>query len=165
MKRVIIKKHIILAIILMTCFGCGLFKKEAPPPPMPAPTPEPTHVYLKLETAGNINPNIAGRASPLVVRIYHLKSYAAFKSADFNELYKKDQEVLGNDLVDKKELHLKPNEKLTFFYEGIEDVGAIGVMAAFRYYEQSQWKAAATVRKGKTTIIDVLISDTTVSIK
>ena len=146
-----IKYGSILVVALMIS-ACGLFGKDTPPPAL-----EPTRVVLEFETAGDINPNIAGRASPLVVRIYHLTSYSAFRDADFNSLFEKDSEVLGRDLVDKKEIYLKPNEKRTVYFEASDAIHTVGVMAAFRYYHQGQWKAAATVQKNKTNVIYVFI--------
>ena len=150
----------ILAVVLMMICACGLFGKDEPPP-----VPEPTRVVLEFEAAGDINPNIARRASPLVVRIYHLTSYSVFRDADFNSLFEKDSEVLGRDLVDKKEIYLKPNEKRTIYFEASDAVRTVGVMAAFRYYHQGQWKAAATVQKNKTNVIYVFIKGDNVQMK
>lgn len=150
----------ILLVVLMMISSCGLFGKDEPPPVL-----DPTRVVLEFETAGDINPNIAGRASPVVVRIYHLKSYSAFRDADFNSLFEKDGEVLGSDLLDKKEIYLKANEKRTVFFEASDAIHTIGVMAAFRYYHQGQWKAAATVQKNKTNVIYVFIKGDNVQMK
>jgi type VI secretion system protein VasD len=150
----------ILVVFLMMISACGLFGKDEPPPVL-----EPTRVVLEFETAGDINPNIAGRASPLVVRIYHLTSYSVFRDADFNSLFEKDSEVLGSDLVDKKEIYLKPNEKRTVYFEASEAIHTVGVMAAFRYYHQGQWKAAATVQKNKTNVIYVFIKGDNIQMK
>jgi type VI secretion system protein VasD len=150
----------ILVVAVMMINACSLFGKD-----QPAPVLEPTRVVLEFETAGDINPNIAGRASPLVVRIYHLNAYSAFRDADFNTLFEKDSEVLGRDLVDKKEIYLKPNEKRTVFFEASDTIHTVGVMAAFRYYHQGRWKAAATVQKNKTNVIYVFIKGTNVQMK
>lgn len=149
-----------LTIVLMVIWGCGLFKKDKP-----KPLPEPTRVVLEFETAGDINPNIAGRASPLVVRIYRLKSYSAFKDADFISLFEKDSDVLGKDLVDKEEIHLKPNEKRTVYFEAPDAIRTVGILAAFRYYDRGQWKAAAGIQQNKTNVFNVRIKGTSVQLK
>jgi type VI secretion system protein VasD len=155
-----IKYGSILAVVLIMISACGLFGKDEPPPAL-----EPTRIVLELEAAGDINPNIAGRASPLVLRIYHLMSYSVFRDADFNSLFEKDSEVLGRDLVDKKEIYLKPNEKRTVYFEASDAIRTVGVMAAFRYYHQGQWKAATTVQRNKTNVIYVFIKGTNVQMK
>jgi type VI secretion system protein VasD len=155
-----LRNGFILAVVLMMISACGLFGKDEPPPVL-----EPTRIVLEFEAAGDINPNIAGRASPLVVRIYHLMSYSLFRDTDFNSLFERDSEVLGRDLVDKKEIYLKPNEKRTVYFEAPDAIHTVGVMAAFRYFHQGQWKAAATVQKNKTNVIYVFIKGTNVQMK
>jgi type VI secretion system protein VasD len=147
-------------VVLMMICGCGLFGKDKPEPP-----PEPTRVVLEFETAGDINPNIAGRASPLVVRIYHLKSYSAFKDADFISLFEKESDALGGDLINKQEIYLKPNEKRTIYFEAPDAIRTVGILAAFRYYHTGRWKAAASIHRNKTNVFSVRIRGTSVELK
>ncbi len=115
---------------------------------------EPTRVVLEFEAAGDINPNGEGRASPLGVRIYQLKSYSVFEKADFFSLYDNDEQVLGGELVKKQEILLKPNEKRTVFFETEDDTQTIGLLGRFHgLRKQPQWKAAAGVQANKTTVI------------
>jgi type VI secretion system protein VasD len=154
------KKGLVLICVMLMVTACGLFGKDKPPPP-----PEPTRVVLEFEAAGDINPNADGRASPLVLRIYRLKSYSDFEDADFFSLYEKDDEVLGGELINKEEITLKPNEKRTVFFEASDDIRTIGLLGVFRDYEQGQWKAAAGVQQNKTNIINVFVSGTRLMIK
>jgi type VI secretion system protein VasD len=149
---------LICCLVLLFC-SCGK-KVVAPPPP-----PEPTRVVLLFEAAGDINPNIARRASPLVVRIYRLKSYQVFEDADFISLYESDANVLGEELVQKQEIFLKPNEKYTMYFEPSDEVETIGVLAAFRYYEQGRWKVATRIQSNKTNVIRIFINGTNIQIK
>jgi type VI secretion system protein VasD len=155
-----IKKGLILICVIMLVAACNPFKKKKPPPP-----PEPTRVVLEFEATGDINPNSEGRASPLVLRIYRLKSYSVFEDADFFSLYEKDEEVLGGELINKEEILLNPNEKRTVFFEASDDVRTVGIFGVFRDYEQGQWKAALGVKENKTNIINVLVSGTNLTIK
>src|SRR5947209_3624390 len=74
-------------------------------------TPKPTVVNTSVETKQKINPSIHGVSSPVVVRIYALKSLAAFNGADFFSLADKDKETLGAELLEREELLLKPGEQ------------------------------------------------------
>jgi type VI secretion system protein VasD len=149
------KKGILLLCVTMLLVGCGQFKKKKAPPP---PPPEPTRVVLEFEAAGDINPNPEGRASPLVLRIYQLKSYPVFRNADFFSLYEKDDDVLARDLLSKQEILLKPNEKRTVFFEAETDTLAVGVTGLFMNFERIQWKAAAGVPPNKTSVIHIHVS-------
>jgi type VI secretion system protein VasD len=155
-----IKKGLILVCVFLLVAACNPFKKKKPPP-----APEPTRVVLEFEATGNINPNSEGRASPLVVRIYRLKSYSVFEDADFFSLYEKADEALGGELIDKEEILLNPNEKRTVFFEASDDLRTVGIFGVFRDYEQGQWKAAAGVKKNKTNIINVFVNGTNLTIK
>lgn len=139
--------------------ACGLFSKKPPPPP------EPTRVVLEFEASGKINPNLAGRSSPVAVRIYQLKSYSVFQGAGFIPLFEKDEEVLGQELLHKQELILSPNEKRTVFFEASDKIRTIGIMAAFRNFDRGQWKTAAGIQKNKTNVLNVFVSGTDVNIK
>jgi len=154
------KKVFFLLCVLLMITGCGLFKKKEPPPP-----PEPTLAVLEFEAAGNINPNLEGRACPVGIRIYQLKSYSDFKEVDFYSLFEKDDQLLGKDLLHKEEILLKPNEKRTVFFEVAEDTRTIGLFGIFRTFEQSQWKAASNILKNKTNVINVYVSGTRLIIK
>lgn len=147
------KKGLFLLCAIMMLAACGLFKKDKPPPP-----PEPTRVVLEFEATGDINPNADGRASPLVLRIYQLKSYSVFKNADFFSLYDKEDQVLARELVSREEILLKPNEKRTIFYETAADTQTIGLLGVFMDYQRAQWKAAASVQPNKTSVIHVYVS-------
>jgi type VI secretion system protein VasD len=154
------KKGLFLVFVLMMLSACGLFSNDGPPP-----TPEPTRVVLQFEAAGDINPNIAGRSSPLVVRIYQLTSYSNFYDAEFISLFAEDDETLGRELVHKQELFLKPNDKRTVYFEAPNDVRTIGILAAFRYFDQGRWRVATSVQKNKTNVVNVFINGTDIQIK
>ena len=103
-----IKKGFVIGLILITLTGCGFFKDKTPPPP-----PEPTIVAVEFIAEGDINPDSQGRPSPLVIRIYQLKYYEAFKNVDYDALYDDDAAVLGNELIAKKEIILQPGQQKT----------------------------------------------------
>ena len=154
------KKGLILICVILMIPACGMFKKKKPPPP-----PEPTQVVLEFEAAGDVNPNAEGRASPLYLRIYQLKSYSVFGKADFFSLYDKDDQVLGRELISKQEILLKPNEKRTVFFETDDDTRTIGLLGLFMDYERIKWKAAAGVQANKTTVIHVYVSRTGLTVR
>lgn len=142
---------IFVAVCLIS--ACGFFKKKPPPPP-----PEPTRVVVEFEATGDINPDPEGRASPVVVRIYYLKSFSQFQKADFISLFENDQELLGNDLISKEEIILKPNEKRTLHSQIPDVTRAIGFLGSFRNYGEAEWRIIATVYKNKTNVVNIHVS-------
>jgi type VI secretion system protein VasD len=117
--------------------------------------PPETPVSLNLIAGSDVNPDARGRASPLTVRVYALKSSSAFTSADFFSLYDKDAATLGADLIQREEMTLHPGEtrKLNFVLK--PDAKAIGVIAAYRDLERARWRELSPLNPGKALDLDL----------
>ncbi len=111
----------------------------------------PTRIEANIAAAQDLNPDYQGRASPLVVRIYHLKSDLAFNNASFFALYDNDTGELGTDLLGKEELELLPGQDLVYSRELGPETRYVGILAGYRDIENASWRAVAPVKKGKTT--------------
>jgi type VI secretion system protein VasD len=135
--------------------GCA-----APPPPKPVVT----QVSLTLTAAADANPDARGRASPLAVRVYVLKTPGVFQSADFFTLYDKDVATLGADLVQREEVQLLPgeNKKLAFTLQ--PDAKLIGVIAAYRDLEHATWREMRPLDVGKPNNLEVKLGTRQISI-
>lgn len=117
------------------------------------PAPKPTSVKATVQAAVDVNPDARKRASPLVVRIYELKSTAAFDAADFLSLYDRDQATLAADLVGREEFTMRPGESRPWEKTLGPEVRFIGVMAAYRDIEHARWKTVIAVKPGlKNTV-------------
>ena len=113
-----------------------------PPPVREAP---PVQVALSLEAGPRVNPDIGGRPSPVIVRVYELRSPVAFQAADFFTLFDKESQALGADLVGRDEYQLKPGERLLFARPLRPGTRAVAAVAAFRDLERSTWKAVLPI--------------------
>jgi type VI secretion system protein VasD len=120
-----------------------------------APKPVVTTVSINLAAAADANPDARGRASPLTVRVYVLKSPGPFESADFFSLFEKDQATLGAELVQREEVLLRPGESKKLDLTLPADAKAIGVMAAFRDLDRARWREVRPVQTGKAQAFDV----------
>src|SRR5207249_3614821 len=117
-----------------------------------------------LDAHANVNPDARGRPSPVIVRFYELKSLAAFNAADFFSMFDRDKETLGAELVAREEFDLRPGEKRPLARTLQPDTRYIGVVAAFRDLERSQWRASAAVPPNKASTVDVRLDDKSVSV-
>ena len=99
-----------------------------------------TKLDLRLTAASDLNPDLSGRPSPLVVRIYELKTPAIFQNADFFSLYEFDRETLGLDLVNQEEILLTPGQQTDVKAALSRDTNYLAVMAAYRDIEGSNWR-------------------------
>jgi type VI secretion system protein VasD len=126
-----------LACALFALLAAGACAKAAPPPALPpitiaAPPESRTKSAMTVAAAADTNPDGSGRPSPIVVRVYQLKTDAAFKGADFFALYDDDQKVLGAELISRDEYVLNPSERKTIDVTVSRDTRFIGALAAFR---------------------------------
>ena len=120
-----------------------------------ASKPVVTPVVLTLAASPDANPDVRGRASPLTVRVYALKSPGPFEAADFFSLFDKDQATLGAELVQREELLLRPGESRKLEMTLPPDAKAIGVMAAYRDLDRSRWREVRTLEVGKPQALTV----------
>ena len=118
-----------------------------------ASKPVVTPVSITLTAAADANPDARGRASPLTVRVYALKSPGPFEGADFFSLFEKDQATLGAELVQREEMLLRPGESKKLDLTLPADAKAIGVMAAFRDLDRARWREVRPITPGQAQVL------------
>ncbi len=156
-RRITLVAMLALCAALMTgCFG----KK---PPPVPEP-PKPSKLELSAVASANLNPDASGRASPLVVRVYALRSLAEFEKADFFALYEKDEQILAADLAKRDEFVVKPGESILQPREYPPDVRFIAVTGAYRNVEKSTWRAWTKLEEGTKGVLRIELGIKAVSV-
>ena len=94
-----LKAVLVFAVLLLT--GCTTL----------SPYSSVTKLNLNLIASDEVNPDLHGRPSPVVVRLFELKHPVAFENADFFSLYERGKESLAPDLVTSEELELRPGQK------------------------------------------------------
>ncbi|RYZ11997.1 MAG: type VI secretion system lipoprotein TssJ [Comamonadaceae bacterium] len=109
-----------------------------------------TTVALTLVAEADANPDARGRASPLTVRVYVLKSPGLFEGADFFSLFEKDQATLGAEMLQREEMLLRPGESRKLPLTLSADAKALGFMAAYRDLDRARWRAVRAVETGKS---------------
>ena len=71
-----------------------------------------TDLKLNFEVDSDVNPDERKKPSPLFIRLYELKSTKMFNKSDFIDIYERDQEALGADLIAVQKLRrLTPGEQ------------------------------------------------------
>lgn len=140
----------VLAVALAAC--------SSPPPP-----PKPTVVAATVQASANVNPDARKRASPVVVRIFELKSSAAFDAADFLSLFERDQATLAAEMGSREEFVLRPGDSKPWEKKLDPDVRFIGVIAAFRDIEHARWKVLVPVKPNARNVVTIKADDITVT--
>ncbi len=110
---------------------------------------------IRIAAGAQLNPDARARPSPVVLRVYELKSSAQFDSADFVSLFDKDQATLGGDVVARDEIVLRPTETKTFNKPLNPDTKFVGVMAAFRELERARWRSLVAIAADKNNSVTI----------
>jgi type VI secretion system protein VasD len=112
--------------------------------------PDPTVIEAKAEASAQVNPDARKRPSPVVVRVYELKSRTQFDATDFISLFERDKDVLGGDLVARDEFVMRPGESKDIKKQPAPETKFLAVLVGFRDLEKSRSRAVIAVEPNKT---------------
>lgn len=105
-----------------------------------------TDLQLTFLVDSNTNPDENKNSSPVIVRLYELKSDTGFNRADFIDLYERDEELLGGDLVKKRVLHpMIPGEERAETIVLGKGTAHVALYAEFSQYRGSSHKVVFPV--------------------
>jgi type VI secretion system protein VasD len=145
----------IVAGVMLGLGGCG-----SPPKP-----PPPTTVDGAIQASPQLNLSVNQRPSPLLLRVYELKSSSTFNSADFMSLYQGDQAALAADLVAREEIMLQPGERRPYKKTLGADTKFIGVFGAYRNLEKATWRAVVPVQPNKAQQLSIRAGDLALAVE
>lgn len=106
----------------------------------------PGSVHLTMAAAPDLNPGPGGGANPAQVRVYLLKAPERFSNADYFQLADKDRTVLGDDLVGREDLILRPGETRTVDSGVQPGQRYIGITVAYRDIDHATWRVVTPIR-------------------
>jgi type VI secretion system protein VasD len=109
--------------------------------------PEEVKLRGEIVTTPDINPDVDGAASPVLVIVFQLANVDVFANGDFFSLYDPDAAALGPDLLNREQLTVQPGETREFAADFDPDTKAIGVIVAYRDIENASWKSIAEFPK------------------
>ncbi|MDR2786785.1 MAG: type VI secretion system lipoprotein TssJ [Candidatus Accumulibacter sp.] len=115
--------------------ACSLFSTESK-------REEAVQLDISIQAATDLNPDLKSRPSPMILRVYELKSEATFIQADFFSLQNNDRATLTEDLLARDEFIVRPDDRRVLIRRKAHpQIGALGVFAAFRDLPHSIWRA------------------------
>jgi len=122
--------NMFLAVLFLFLTGCSTVNYIVPP-----------STDLEINVAKDVNPDINGRPSPVVIRVFELSSRAVFDTQDFFSLYGNAEKALGPDLLKKDEIELQPGQKLDYKMKLNQNTRFIGIIVAYRDIDKAKWRA------------------------
>ena len=112
-----------------------------------SPYSDMTKLDLTLNGSNELNPDLNGRPSPVVLRLIELKHPVAFETADFFSLYQRPKEALSPDMVVLEELELRPGEQREMKLSVQPGSRYVGVLAAYRDLPESNWRTVISLKE------------------
>lgn len=99
-----------------------------------------TQAHIRIQADAYVNPNMYGKAAPVEVSFYTLKTAAYFKSAQFYALQYTAATVLHDSLVRKETVEIRPNQQKLYVLSLPHTVHFIGMTAGFRDLNHATWR-------------------------
>lgn len=128
-------------------------------------TPDPTTAGLTIQATDKINPNAAGTASPVVVRIYELKATSTFDTAEFSQLFYDDQATLGGDMLDRREVEIAPGQTIERTDTLSSETRYLGFIAGYRDLSNATWRGKVPVQSETDNTILVTVDALSINSK
>jgi type VI secretion system protein VasD len=150
---------VIFASALFALSSCTSTGSSAP---VDVPTPTARQLEVTIGASPTINPGPSGKASPLSLRIYVLRSPGKFQSVDYFTLKNNAASALGGDIIDSSDVSIRPGETKTISLNSGIDGAYIGVAAGFREIDSADWRAQTSIGDG--TVFAVTAGKSSVSI-
>ena len=136
-------RHTVLASLLVaTVAGCSWGDGDETPPD--------TVAQISLIAMDDVNPNVAGDPSPIVVVLYELAEPQAFDGAEFSQLFYDDGSALGSDVRARLEFRIEPGQILRTNRVLDPDTRYLGFVAGYREVEDARWRIVADVAPATT---------------
>ncbi|MDN3519585.1 type VI secretion system lipoprotein TssJ [Aquisalimonas lutea] len=125
---------IIVVLLSLLASSCGLNRY------VDTPTDD-----LTLVASEDVNPDVDGRPSPVVVRVYQLTDRNTFDTLDFRDAFGNAESLLGRELKGAAEFTLRPGESLEHTTELAGDASHMAVVAGYRAIDAARWKLVYSV--------------------
>lgn len=122
------------------------FKKPDLPqaPELPESAKPARPLKLRLAASDSLNVDTTGHSLSLVVRVYKLRSSAAFLNAPYETFGNstKEKEVLADELIEGREIVLLPGQQQQINERWAREATHVGVVALFRAPAAQRWRYA-----------------------
>jgi len=101
----------------------------------------PAPIKVSIRASNRLNPDEQGQSLPTVVKVFQLKNPGKADGADFEGLYRREKETLGEDLIQADELVIGPGQQETKTLARDKAAKALAVVAVVRRPAGTSWRS------------------------
>jgi type VI secretion system protein VasD len=125
-----------------------------------AGAPKRENLGLQISATADVNPDMQGRPSPIILHVMELNSTEQFNRLDYMGLTQPSGAALGPELLGKNQAVLQPGESKTLPLELNPMTTAIGLVAGYRDIDNAVWRKIVPINQGKTKGISITLEQT-----
>lgn len=125
-----------------------------------AGAPKRENLGLQISAAADVNPDMQGRPSPIILHVMELNSTEQFNRLDYMGLTQPSGAALGAELLGKNQVVLQPGESKTLPMELNPMTTAIGLVAGYRDIDNAAWRKTVPITQGKTKGLSITLEQT-----
>jgi len=119
--------------------------------------PKRENVGLQISATADVNPDLQGRPSPIILHVLELNSEEQFNRLDYMSLTQSSGAALGPDLLGKTRLVLSPGDNRNLPLELNPQTTFIGLVAGYRDIDNAAWRTSVPVTQGDTKGISIML--------
>lgn len=112
---------------------------------------------MQVAATVDVNPDMQGRPSPIILHILELSSTEQFNRLDYMSLTQPSGAALGADMLGKNQLVLQPGDSKPLPMELNPLTTAIGLVAGYRDIDNAVWRKVIPVTQGDTKGITITL--------
>jgi type VI secretion system protein VasD len=115
-----------------------------------AGAPKREDLDMQISATVDVNPDMQGRPSPIILHILELNSTEQFNRLDYMSLTQPSGAALGPDLLGKNQMVLQPGSNQELPMELNPLTTAIGLVAGYRDIDNATWRKSIAITQGDT---------------
>jgi type VI secretion system protein VasD len=143
MTGAVVPKTLLTLLLCLSIAACG------------GGAPKPVGLVIKITASEDVNPDLQGRPSPIVLHLFELSSVESFNSLDYLGLTSNSGMALGADRLNGTQTVIAPGGFSALELQIDTRTNAIGIVAGYRDIDNATWRRAVPVVPGETDEIDV----------
>ena len=146
-----------LSVTLLSLALLGLFSACAGGPP------KREALDMQITATADVNPDLQGRPSPVILHIMELNSTEQFNRLDYMSLTQPSGAALGAELLGKNQVVMQPGETKALPMELNPMTSVIGLIAGYRDIDNAAWRKVIPITQGSTKGIAITLEQTQIT--